>query len=84
MHYPWTLFVQFYIYVQLVENGSTEYECQTDALCIYWILIRASVFYLQFFEHGSAEQRSELAEQLVGHVLNLSLQMYGCRVIQKV
>ena len=50
----------------------------------YWILILAFVFYLQFFEHGSTEQRSELAEQLVGHVLNLSLQMYGCRVIQKV
>jgi hypothetical protein len=30
------------------------------------------------------EQRTELANKLVGHVLNLSLQMYGCRVIQKV
>ena len=39
---------------------------------------------LQFFEHGSSEQRKELADQLVGNMLNFSLQMYGCRVIQKV
>ncbi|KAM0044923.1 putative armadillo-like helical, pumilio domain-containing protein [Helianthus debilis subsp. tardiflorus] len=37
----------------------------------------------KFFEHGSATQIRELAEQLTGHVLTLSLQMYGCRVIQK-
>lgn len=29
-------------------------------------------------------QRRELAGKLMGHVLTLSLQMYGCRVIQKV
>jgi hypothetical protein len=39
---------------------------------------------LQFFEYGSTEQRKELANQLTGQVLPLSLQMYGCRVIQKV
>jgi hypothetical protein len=39
---------------------------------------------LQFFEHGSPGQRKELANQLTGQVLPLSLQMYGCRVIQKV
>lgn len=39
---------------------------------------------LQFFEHGTESQRKELASQLTGHVLPLSLQMYGCRVIQKV
>jgi pumilio RNA-binding family len=38
---------------------------------------------MQFFEHGTSQQRSDLANQLVGHVLVLSLQMYGCRVIQK-
>lgn len=38
----------------------------------------------QFFEHGMASQRRELADKLFGHVLSLSLQMYGCRVIQKV
>ncbi|EOY18065.1 Pumilio 2 isoform 2 [Theobroma cacao] len=37
----------------------------------------------EFFEHGSASQIRELADQLTGHVLTLSLQMYGCRVIQK-
>lgn len=39
---------------------------------------------MQFFEHGLAAQRRELANKLFGHVLTLSLQMYGCRVIQKV
>lgn len=39
---------------------------------------------VQFFEHGTQQQRRDLASQLVGHVLVLSLQMYGCRVIQKV
>lgn len=38
---------------------------------------------LQFFEYGSPEQRKELANQLTSQVLPLSLQMYGCRVIQK-
>jgi pumilio RNA-binding family len=32
---------------------------------------------------GTPDQRRVLADQLVGHVLNLSVQMYGCRVIQK-
>ena len=38
----------------------------------------------QFFEHGLPAQRRELAEKLFDNVLALSLQMYGCRVIQKV
>lgn len=43
------------------------------------------VFYtMQFFEYGSLEQRKQLAGQLAGKILTLSLQMYGCRVIQKV
>uniref|UniRef100_A0A251T5G4 Putative armadillo-like helical, Armadillo-type fold protein n=1 Tax=Helianthus annuus TaxID=4232 RepID=A0A251T5G4_HELAN len=37
----------------------------------------------KFFEHGSATQIRELAEQLTGHVLTPSLQMYGCWIIQK-
>ena len=41
-------------------------------------------FFFQFFEHGSSTQRRELADKLFGHVLTLSIQMYGCRVIQKV
>lgn len=43
-----------------------------------------SICGIQFFEHGTASQIRELADQLNGHVLALSLQMYGCRVIQKV
>lgn len=41
-------------------------------------------YLIQFFEHGTHEQRKELADQLAGQILPLSLQMYGCRVIQKV
>lgn len=42
------------------------------------------LYKLQFFEYGSLEQREKLAAQLAGKILTLSLQMYGCRVIQKV
>lgn len=42
------------------------------------------MYFAQLFEHGLTSQRRELAENLFGHVLELSLQMYGCRVIQKV
>lgn len=37
----------------------------------------------KFFEFGSPEQKQTLAQRLRGHVLQLALQMYGCRVIQK-
>ena len=37
----------------------------------------------KFLEHGASEQRTALAERLRGQVLGLSMQMYGCRVIQK-
>ncbi|RXI09700.1 hypothetical protein DVH24_014718 [Malus domestica] len=37
----------------------------------------------KFFEYGTPEQKKELADQLAGQMLPLSLQMYGCRVIQK-
>ena len=50
---------------------------------LYLSLTQCSVF-SQFFEHGSTAQIKELAGQLIGRVLALSLQMYGCRVIQKV
>ncbi|KAI7757765.1 hypothetical protein M8C21_008993 [Ambrosia artemisiifolia] len=47
------------------------------------IMPQAYSLMTDFFEHGSATQIRELADQLTGHVLTLSLQMYGCRVIQK-
>ena len=37
----------------------------------------------KFFEFGSTEQKMSLANRIKGHVLQLALQMYGCRVIQK-
>jgi hypothetical protein len=47
-------------------------------------MIKNEMHYFQFFEYGTREQRRDLATKLVGQVLPLSLQMYGCRVIQKV
>ncbi len=37
----------------------------------------------KFLEHGSPAQRLQLAGMLKGNVMTLSLQMYGCRVVQK-
>ena len=37
----------------------------------------------KFFEFGSPDQKMSLANRIKGHVLQLALQMYGCRVIQK-
>lgn len=37
----------------------------------------------KFFEYGTAEQKAQLATVIKGNVMNLALQMYGCRVIQK-
>lgn len=38
----------------------------------------------KLFEFGSVEQRNLLVDAMEGHMLSLSLQMYGCRVVQKV
>jgi pumilio RNA-binding family len=38
----------------------------------------------KFFEHGTPEHIKALGNVLETNVLALSLQMYGCRVIQKV
>ena len=38
----------------------------------------------KFFEHGTPKQRERLADTLDTNILSLSLQMYGCRVVQKV
>lgn len=37
----------------------------------------------KLFEHGTQVQKTILANLMEGHVLSLSLQMYGCRVVQK-
>ena len=38
----------------------------------------------KFFSHGNQSQKKILAASMKGHVLDLSLQTYGCRVVQKV
>ncbi len=37
----------------------------------------------KFFDHGAPEHVRILADHLRGHMIELSMQMYGCRVIQK-
>ncbi|KAF8495613.1 armadillo-type protein [Gautieria morchelliformis] len=37
----------------------------------------------KLFEHGTQVQKTVLANAMEGHILALSLQMYGCRVVQK-
>ncbi|MFS7938316.1 putative armadillo-like helical, nucleic acid binding NABP, pumilio domain-containing protein [Helianthus anomalus] len=66
-------------YQQNLETATTE---EKD-MVFNEIMPQAYSLMTDFFEHGSATQIRELAEQLTGHVLTLSLQMYGCRVIQK-
>jgi pumilio RNA-binding family len=38
----------------------------------------------KLFEYGTQVQKIALAGTMESHVLQLSLQMYGCRVVQKV
>ena len=38
----------------------------------------------KFFEHGNQQQKKQLADKMKGHIYGLSMQMYGCRVVQKV
>jgi mRNA-binding protein PUF3 len=38
----------------------------------------------KLFEHGNQTQKKALANQMKGHMLALSTQPYGCRVVQKV
>ena len=38
----------------------------------------------KFFEHGNQIQKKLLAAAMKGKVVDLSVQMYACRVVQKV
>jgi mRNA-binding protein PUF3 len=38
----------------------------------------------KFFEHGNQVQKKIMAGQMKGKLTELSTQMYGCRVVQKV
>jgi mRNA-binding protein PUF3 len=38
----------------------------------------------KFFEHGNQVQKKVLASVMKGKVVDLSVQMYACRVVQKV
>ena len=38
----------------------------------------------KMFEYGTAAQKARLVSTMEGQILGLSLQMYGCGVVQKV
>jgi hypothetical protein len=38
----------------------------------------------KFFDHGNQYQKKVLAERMKGRLVDLSVQTYGCRVVQKV
>jgi len=54
---------------------SAAYSLMTDVFGNYVIQ--------KFFEFGTSEQKQLLAQRIRGHVMPLSLQMYGCRIVQK-
>lgn len=37
----------------------------------------------KYFEYGSIEQKQILLQKMLGHIYELSLQTYGCRVVQR-
>ena len=57
-------------------------EILSDALALM-IDVFGNYVIQKFFEYGTRDQIRQLSQLLEGHVLSLSLQMYGCRVIQK-
>jgi len=66
-------------------NPTCKFECELLAraipgmlaMHIYLILVQ------KFLERGSPEQRDALGNVMRSHVLDLSLDMFGCRVVQK-
>lgn len=48
-----------------------------------WLIQRIQVIQ-KLFEYGTPVHRAILSNSMEGHILPLSLQMYGCRVVQKV
>ena len=54
---------------------SSAYSLMTDVFGNYVIQ--------KFFEFGTSEQKQMMAQRIRGHVMPLSLQMYGCRIVQK-
>ena len=53
----------------------TSHDLMTDVFGNYVIQ--------KFFEFGTTEQKIGLAKKIKGNVVQLSLQMYGCRIVQK-
>lgn len=57
--------------------------CQTVSTHLCCQLTRLQVIQ-KLFEHGTQVHKTKLVNVMEGHILALSLQMYGCRVVQKV
>jgi pumilio RNA-binding family len=70
--------------LQLIQDVFGNYVSQTyKTLELGFILYTMQVIQ-KLFEHGTQVQKTVLANTMEGHILALSLQMYGCRVVQKV
>lgn len=72
--------------LQLIQDVFGNYvSFLVDSLCSMIKLLSHSLQVIQkLFEYGTQVQKIALANTMEGHVLQLSLQMYGCRVVQKV
>ena len=64
-------------------NRSSRLQIQPNALQLMTDVFGNYVIQ-KFFEHGNQVQKRILAEHMKNHVNDLSVQMYGCRVVQKV
>lgn len=78
-----------YIQESILEHPTSQ-DCDLIFNEIHHLILQLSIdvfanFCVQkLLEKASTEQISIMAENLKGNVLRLSLQTYGCRVIQKV
>ena len=71
--------------LQLIQDVFGNYVGLVSFLACFIICLHLKPQVVQkLFEHGTQIQKSILASTMENHVLTLSLQMYGCRVVQKV
>lgn len=74
---------------QKLESANSDEKAQLfSEICPNAVALMKDVFgnYViqKLFEHGSQVEKKILADRMKGQVISLSLQMYSCRVVQKV
>jgi hypothetical protein len=72
------------VHIVFIWNSNCWYLLYNSMFYVWFVNIALLFLNAQFLDHGIESQILELVSRLTGHVLPLSLQMYGCRVIQKV